>query len=153
MEPIMFARSVLAIAATSAVIAVTPANAETINFGIISTESTTNLKKQWVPFLEAMSKQTGLTVKPFFATDYAGVIEGMRFNKVQLAWFGNKSAMEAVDRAKGEVFAQTVAADGSPGYWSHIIVHTDSPFKTLDDVLKCDKKLNFGIGDPNSTSG
>ena len=27
------------------------------------------------------------------------------------------------------------------------------PFKTLDDVLKCDKSLDFGIGDPNSTSG
>ena len=39
----------------------------------------------------------------------------MRFNKVQVAWFGNKSAMEAVDRASGEVFAQMVAADGSPG--------------------------------------
>src|SRR6056297_578517 len=153
MEPIMFARSVLAIAATSAVIAVTPANAETINFGIISTESTTNLKKQWVPFLEAMSKQTGLTVKPFFATDYAGVIEGMRFNKVQVAWFGNKSAMEAVDRSNGEIFAQTVDVTGNPGYWGHILVHKDSPFQKVDDILKCDKSLNFGIGDPNSTSG
>ncbi len=149
----MFARSVLAIAATSAVIAVTPANAETINFGIISTESTTNLKKQWVPFLEAMSKQTGLTVKPFFATDYAGVIEGMRFNKVQVAWFGNKSAMEAVDRSNGEIFAQTVDVTGNPGYWGHILVHKDSPFQKVDDILKCDKSLNFGIGDPNSTSG
>lgn len=147
----MFKRSLLAIAA-SAVIAA-PAYAETINFGIISTESTTNLKKVWMPFINEMSKKTGLTIKPFFATDYAGVIEGMRFNKVQLAWFGNKSAMEAVDRSKGEVFAQTVDVSGNPGYWGHILVHKDSPFKSLDDILKCDGKLNFGIGDPNSTSG
>ena len=39
----------------------------------------------------------------------------MRFNKVHVAWFGNKSAMEAVDRASGEVFAQMVNADGTPG--------------------------------------
>jgi phosphonate transport system substrate-binding protein len=72
---------------------------------------------------------------------------------VQIAWFGNKSAMEAVDRAGGEVFAQSVDKDGNPGYWSHVIVHKDSPFKTLDDVLKCDRSIDFGIGDPNSTSG
>jgi phosphonate transport system substrate-binding protein len=30
----------------------------------------------------------------------------MRFNKVQVAWMGNKSGMEAVDRAGGEVFSQ-----------------------------------------------
>ena len=100
-----------------------------------------------------MEKGTGLKINAFFASDYAGVIEGMRFKKVQIAWFGNKSAMEAVDRAEGEVFAQTVAASGQDGYYSHIIVHKDSPFQKLDDVLKCDKSLDFGIGDPNSTSG
>lgn len=126
---------------------------DSINFGIISTESTSNLKNIWDPFLDDMRKQTGLDVKAFFASDYAGVIEAMRFNKVQVAWFGNKSAMEAVDRAEGEVFAQSVDADGNPGYWSLVIAHKDSPFNNLDDVLKCDKSLNFGIGDPNSTSG
>ncbi len=78
-----------------------------IDFGIISTESSSNLKKIWDPFLADMAKKTGLKVKAFFASDYAGVIEAMRFKKVQIAWFGNKSAMEAVDRADGEIFAQT----------------------------------------------
>src|SRR5262245_24573354 len=124
-----------------------------INCGIISTEASSNLKKIWDPFLADMEKGTGLKINAFFASDYAGVIEGMRFKKVQIAWFGNKSAMEAVDRAEGEVFAHTVAANGDAGYYSHIIVHKDSPYQNLDDVLKCDKSLDFGIGDPNSTSG
>ncbi len=124
-----------------------------INFGVISTEASVNQKKNWQPFIDAMSKATGLKIKAFYATDYAGVIEAMRFNKVHLAWFGNKSGMEAVDRANGEVFAQVVAKNGSTGYYSHIIVRADSPYNKLDDILKCDKKLNFGIGDPNSTSG
>jgi phosphonate transport system substrate-binding protein len=141
-----------ALAATLLMVA--PARAaDEINFGIISTESSANLKKIWDPFLADMQKGTGLKINAFFASDYAGVIEGMRFNKVQIAWFGNKSAMEAVDRASGEVFAQTVAASGEEGYYSHIIVHKDSPLQSLDDVLKCDKSLDFGIGDPNSTSG
>ncbi|MDQ2083617.1 phosphonate ABC transporter substrate-binding protein [Xanthobacteraceae bacterium Astr-EGSB] len=126
---------------------------EEINFGIISTEASTNLKKIWDPFLEDMAKATGHKINGFYASDYAGVIEAMRFKKVHIAWFGNKSAMEAVNRANGEIFAQSVDGDGNPGYWSHLIVHKDSPIKSLDDVLKCDKSLDFGNGDPNSTSG
>ncbi|WP_066260666.1 phosphonate ABC transporter substrate-binding protein [Hydrogenophaga flava] len=127
--------------------------AQDINFGIISTEATQNLKADWQPLIDDMAKQTGLKVTAFFAPDYAGIIEGMRFNKVQVAWLGNKSAMEAVDRANGEVFAQMVNADGTQGYYSHLIVHKDSPIKSLDDVLKNGKSLSFGNGDPNSTSG
>lgn len=132
------------------------ARAETpaeLNFGVISTEASVNQKKNWEPFLEAMSKATGLKINGFYASDYAGVIEAMRFNKVQIAWFGNKSGMEASNRANAEVFAQVVSRDGSTGYYSHIIVNKDSPYTKLDDVLKCDKTLDFGIGDPNSTSG
>lgn len=127
--------------------------AEELNFGIISTESQQNLKPKWEPLLADLSKQTGLDVKPFFATDYSGVIEGMRFGKVHLAWYGNKAAMEAVDRAGGEVFAQSVNIDGNPGYWSVILAPKDSKLATVEDLLKCDKSLNFGLGDPNSTSG
>ncbi|MEM7171103.1 MAG: phosphonate ABC transporter substrate-binding protein [Pseudomonadota bacterium] len=127
--------------------------AKEVNFGIISTESTQNLKSTWDPFLEAMTEDTGLKINAFFAPDYAGIIEGMRFDKVQVAWFGNKSAMEAVDRADGEVFAQTVDVDGNPGYWSLLITHVDSKLGSVEDVLACNKDLDFGIGDPNSTSG
>lgn len=127
--------------------------AQNINFGIISTESTQNLKADWQPLIDDMAKQTGLKVTAFFASDYAGIIEGMRFNKVQVAWLGNKSAMEAVDRANAEVFAQMVNIDGTQGYYSHLIVHKDSPIKSLDDVLKNGKSIAFGNGDPNSTSG
>ncbi len=125
-----------------------------INFGIISTESTSNLKEQWVPLMKDMEAALGMKVKPFFAPDYAGVIEAMRFGKVHVAWFGNKSGMEAVDRSGGEVFVQTSKADGSQGYYSHIITHVDNKeINKLEDMFKCDKSLNFGIGDPNSTSG
>jgi phosphonate transport system substrate-binding protein len=133
-----------------------PAKAQQIkelNFGVIPAELAQNVKKDWQPFVDDMSKALGMKVNAFFATDYAAVIEGMRFNKVQIAWFGNKSAMEAVDRANGEVFAHTVGFDGTPGYWSLLITRADSDIKTLDDVLKNGKKYVFGNGDPNSTSG
>ncbi len=142
-----------AMATATLALTVTAANAETINFGIISTESQQNLKPKWEPFLADMEKTTGLDIQPFFASDYAGVIEGMRFGKVQMAWYGNKSAMEAVDRADGEVFVQTVSVDGNPGYWSLILAPKDSKLNSVEDLLKCDQSLNFGLGDVNSTSG
>ena len=118
----LIASVALAAAVTTPVLAESP---KEINFGIIATESSQVLKQNWQPLLDDMSKQTGMKVNAFFAPDYAGVIEGMRFNKVQVAWFGNKSAMEAVDRARGEIFAKVVAMDGSPGYWSLVIAHKD----------------------------
>jgi phosphonate transport system substrate-binding protein len=124
-----------------------------LNFGIISTESSSNLKTTWTPFLDDMQKQTGLKINAFFAPDYAGIIEAMRFNKVHVAWFGNASAIQAVDRADGEVFVQTVAHDGSAGYWSLLIAHKDTPLNSLQDVLKAKGQYTFGNGDPNSTSG
>lgn len=142
--------------AATALVALTPVGAQEMkefNFGIISTESSQNLKSDWAPILDDMAKKTGMKINAFFASDYAGIIEGMRFNKVHAAWFGNKSAMEAVDRANGEVFAQMVNADGSQGYYSHLITHKDSALKSLDDVFKNGKNLSFGNGDPNSTSG
>ncbi len=147
-------KKILAITATTFALGLSlGAKAQEINFGIISTEATQNLKQDWEPLIKDMEKQTGMKVTAFFAPDYAGIIEGMRFNKVHVAWLGNKSAMEAVDRASGEVFAQMVSADGSQGYYSHLIVHKDSPINTLDDILKNGKSLSFGNGDPNSTSG
>ncbi|MEN9419354.1 MAG: Phosphate-import protein PhnD precursor [Pseudomonadota bacterium] len=129
------------------------AGAQEINFGIIATDAANVQRERWEPFFRDMEKKTGLTVKSFYAPDYAGVIEAMRFNKVQVAWYGNKAAMEAVDRANGEIFAQVRFVDGSYGYHSLLITHVDSPYRTVEDVLRNAKSISFGIGDPNSTSG
>ena len=153
----MIRRHVLAVLAATSALWFTDAQAQSagreVNFGFISTESSSNLKSAWQPLLDDMEKSTGLKIHAFFSTDYSGIIEAMRFNKVQVAWMGNKSAMEAVDRANGEIFGKIVAKDGTEGYYGLIIVNKDSPLKTLDDVMKHHASLTLGFGDPNSTSG
>lgn len=129
------------------------AGAQEINFGVIATDSASVERERWEPLFRDMEKKTGLTVKSFYAPDYAGVVEAMRFNKVQVAWYGNKAAIDAVDRSNGEVFAQILRADGTLGYYSLLITQKDSPYNNLSDVLKNSKSINFGIGDPGSTSG
>lgn len=144
-----------ALVAALALVAGTAAAADLkeLNFGIIATEKAGALKQMWQPFLDDMSKAVGVKVNGFYATDYAGIIEAQRFNKVQIAWYGNKSAIDAVDRANGEVFVQFIDLDGTPGYYSYLITHKDSGIKNLDQVLKNGKEYSFGIGDPSSTSG
>jgi phosphonate transport system substrate-binding protein len=147
------AKIILAAMAIAAAGIAKSADIKELNFGIIATEKAGALKQMWEPFLDDMSKSAGLKVNGFYATDYAGIIEAQRFNKVHIAWYGNKSAIDAVDRSNGEVFAQFVDLDGTPGYYSYLITHKDSAIKTLDQVLKSGKDFSFGIGDPSSTSG
>ncbi|MDS4022617.1 MAG: phosphonate ABC transporter substrate-binding protein [Candidatus Competibacter sp.] len=149
-------RSIKTLVATVAIVFAGLANASEIkelNFGIIATEKSGALKQMWEPFLEDMSKAVGVKINGFYATDYAGIIEAQRFDKVQIAWYGNKSAIDAVDRANGEVFAQFIDLDGTPGYYSYLITHKDSGITSLEQVLKNGKEYSFGIGDPQSTSG
>ena len=140
-----------------------PAQAQDIkelNFGIISTESQANQKPIWEPFIAAMSEQIGMPVNAFYATQYAGVIEAMRFGQVQLAWLGGKSYIEANKIADAEVFAQTVNADGTKGYFSHLIMNKNSPMLAEAKQLGGDKfviqnapDLTFAFNETNSTSG
>jgi len=146
-------KCLLAAAAIALVGVVHAAEVKELNFGIIATEKAGALKQMWEPFLDDMAKAAGVKVNGFYATDYAGIIEAQRFNKVQIAWYGNKSAIDAVDRAGGEVFVQFIDLDGTPGYYSYLITHRNSGIRSLEQVLKNGKDYSFGIGDPQSTSG
>jgi phosphonate transport system substrate-binding protein len=130
---------------------VEPAKTE-LNFSILSAESQQSAEADWRPFLNDLGKATGMTVKPFFATNYTVLIEAMRFKKTDLGWFTNQSGLEAVRRSGGEVFARSVNPSGIDGYEGVIIVRKGSGL-TLGRLLKCDRTLDFGMGDAKSTSG
>lgn len=131
-----------------------------LTFGIISTESQSNQKIVWEPFIAAMSKELGMPVKPFYVTQYSGVIEGMRFKKVDVAWFGGKSYIEAAEKSGAEAFATTIGENGEQGYYSHLITNVDNPIVQEAKAMGGDKyvvqnanNLTFAFNDPESTSG
>ncbi len=142
----------LLVALPSVVLAQAKAPVKTVNFSILATESSTSLQSFWAPIIADMEKQTGYKIKPFYGSNYTALIEAMRFKQTDLGWFSNQSGLEAVRRSGGEVFVRTFDPSGRDGYRSLIIVPAKSNL-TLDQVLKCDKSLNFGIGDAKSTSG
>ncbi len=106
----------------------------------------------WQPLLDDMQKETGLKVTAYYASNYTAVIEAMRFNQVQVGWFSALPTLEAMRRADGEVLGRITDEGGARDYESVLIVRKGSGI-TLDDVLKCGKRYNFGIGDARSTSG
>ena len=150
----MFSRFLIAVAAAAVVLggSVCAKAAEVLNFGIISTESSQNLKQLWDPFLADMEKATGFKVKAFFASDYAGSLRGCA-----------SKGRSLLDRQQGR------HPDGGPfrrfrfrpnhggGRYGRLllllVVNKESPLKSVDDVLKNAAGLRFSNGDPNSTSG
>jgi phosphonate transport system substrate-binding protein len=144
--------AVLALAACGKPTAPNVTPPKELTFSIVSTEATQTQMQEWGPFLKDMEKATGLTVKPFFGSNYSALIEAMRFKQSDLGWFTNQSGLEAVRRAGGEVFARTTHPNGHDGYQGVIVVRKGSGI-TLDRLLKCDHSLDFGMGDAKSTSG
>lgn len=129
-----------------------PAERKDIVFSILSAESQTSAEADWAPFLADMSKALGRPVTAFYGSNYTALIEAMRFKQTDLGWFTNQSGLEAVRRGNAQVFARSSNPVGPDGYEAVIIVKAGSGL-TLDRILKCDGALNFGIGDPKSTSG
>ncbi len=125
---------------------------KTITFSILSAEDQQSMAKVWQPLLDDMSKATGLTIKAYYANNYASLVEAMRFNQSQVGWFAALSALEATRRANGEVMTRVLTNGPNGSYQSVLIAKKDSGI-TLDKVLACGKKYNFGIGDAKSTSG
>jgi phosphonate transport system substrate-binding protein len=131
---------------------VTGPHPKELTFSILSAENQASMQPLWQPLLDDLSQSIGVKVKPYFATNYTSLVEAMRFGQVQMGWFSARPALEAINRADAEVLGRVVDAGGDATYKSVVIVRKGSGL-TLDDVLKCDRKLNFGIGDAESTSG
>ncbi len=137
------------------------ADPEVLIFGVLSTESQANQRPLWEPFVAAMERGIGISVKAFYVTQYAGVIEAMRFKKVDVALFGAKSYLEASRRANAEAFALMVNDKGGTGYFAKLVTHRDHPLAKeslisgdgIQYMLEHAAELTFAFNDPNSTSG
>ncbi|OAN45684.1 hypothetical protein A6A04_07425 [Paramagnetospirillum marisnigri] len=129
------------------------APAPPLRFALIATEASSEVQAKWTPVLDALACHLGRSVVAEVSADYAGAIWALRNGRAQLAWLGNKAALEAVDHAGAEVFAQHVYPSGLGGYYSTLIVRTSSSLASADDLIAQATGLTLAMGDPNSTSG
>ena len=122
---------------------------EVLRFGLIPTESGTQITDRWQPLFDHIERCLNIKVRAYTASDYAGIIEAMRFKKIEAAYFGPKSYTDAHLRANGWAIAREQRLDGSTGYYGVIITKKGSGLKTIKDL----KGKTYAFNDPNSTSG
>lgn len=120
-----------------------------INFGLIPTEGSADITARFQPLFDHIEKTLGVQVKPFVGADYAAVIVAMGSGKVDVAYFGPASYVQAAERSGAVAFAKENAVKSGLGYHSVIISKANSGIKTLADA----KGKDFAFTDPNSTSG
>ena len=114
----------------------------------IPDEAPTELQRKFKPLGDYLRRETGLAVQFTPVTDYAAVVEGLASNKIDLAWLGGFTFVQAKLRTNGGAVPIVQRAEDEK-FTSKFIVPIDSPAKTLADL----KGKNFAFGAPSSTSG
>ena len=132
------------LAATSATLAQTTA----LRVSAIPDEAPTELQRKFKPLGDYLKKETGLDVQFTPVTDYAAVVEGLASNKIDMAWLGGFTFVQAKLRTNGGAVPIVQRAEDEK-FTSKFIVPTDSPARNLADL----KGKNFAFGSPSSPSG
>jgi len=120
--------------------------------GAVPSENAASMTLKYKNFVDALSKEIGMPVEFYAATDYAGIIEAQVAGRVDLAFYGPFSYVLAKARgAKIDVVGSAVATPtAKPGYFSYGITKSSrSDITKLADFKG--KKICFV--DPSSTSG
>lgn len=124
------------------------AQPQILRVSAIPDEAPTELQRKFKPLGDYLKKETGLDVQFTPVTDYAAVVEGLANSKIDLAWLGGFTFVQAKLRTHGGVTPIVQRAEDEK-FTSKFIVPADSPAKSLADL----KGKTFAFGSPSSTSG
>ena len=126
----------------------TSAVAQTVlKVSAIPDEAPTELQRKFTPLGSYLEKEIGMKVEFIPVTDYAAVVEGLASNKLDLAWLGGFTFVQARLRTGNAIpLAQRVEDEK---FTSKFIANTASGIKGLADL----KGKNFTFGSVSSTSG
>lgn len=118
----------------------------------IPTQASDKFKEQMTKLGQQLSAETGLDVQIEIPTDYAAVVEALRFGKIDVAYLGPFTYVVANAQSGAQAFV-TQSVHGRPYYNSYAIVLKDSPIQQLTDKdLASLKGMEIALGDPASTS-
>lgn len=121
---------------------------------MVPTEDIEEMVMAFEPARQYLERELGMEIQMFKATSYTAVIEAMRADKVDIAYFGPFSYVLAADRADARAIVGGADADGKLGtYHSILITHRDSGLENIDDIKARAGELTVSFVDPASTSG
>jgi len=126
----------------------------TLKIGLIPTEDQIEILKKFGPVQEYLETELGMKIETFTATDYTSVIEAMRADKIDVAFFGPFSYVLAAEQAEAEAIITGGTETGDVAtYQSCIVTHPDSGITCIEDLLNNASETTFSFVDPASTSG
>jgi phosphonate transport system substrate-binding protein len=138
------------LAALALVAAMAAAHAQTavLRVSAIPDEAPTELQRKFKPLGEHLKQATGMDVQFTPVTDYAAVVEGLATGKIDLAWLGGFTYVQAKLRTQGGAIPIVQRAEDER-FTSRFIVPAASPVRSMSDL----KGKTFAFGSPSSTSG
>lgn len=121
------------------------------HIGVIPTQNQGEMQKAMNKLAQILEEKLGRDVEIKVYSDYNGVVEAMGYGHVDMAFFGPLTYVIAHEKSGAEAII-TQLIDGKPYYYSYLITHKDSPWNSIDDVVKHSKEIRLAFGDVNSTS-
>ncbi len=122
-----------------------------IKIGAVTVENQGATITRFKPFADYIEKKLGVKVEVFTASDYAGIVQALSAGHIHLGRMGGAAYAAGYIDSEGEIepLAMNVEPNGGKGYHSVLIVRSDSPYKSIEDL----KGKSLAWADANSTSG
>ncbi len=120
---------------------------DVLRVSAIPDESPTELQRKFEPLGAYLEQRLGMPVKFVPVTDYAAVVEALASDKVDLAWLGGFTFVQASIRSGGNALPLVQRAEDAE--FTSKFVTASEDVKTLADL----KGKSFAFGSPSSTSG
>jgi phosphonate transport system substrate-binding protein len=113
----------------------------------IPDESPTELARKAEPLVKYLEGKLGMKVEYTPVTDYAAAVETLVNKKVDMAWFGGFTFVQAHHRSNGKVIPIVQREEDEK--FRSVFITTDPMIKTLADL----KGKDVSFGSQSSTSG
>jgi len=113
----------------------------------IPDESPTELARKAAPLIKYLESRLGMKVEFTPVTDYAASVEALVNKKVDMAWFGGFTFVQANARSGGKVIPLVQREEDER--FRSVFITTDPTIKTLADL----KGKDVSFGSQSSTSG
>ena len=142
-------RAVAAIAllATSTVFSTLASAQQVLRVTAIPDESPTELARKAAPLMKYLEAKLGMKVEYTPVTDYAASVEALVNRKVDLAWFGGFTFVQANVRSGGKVVPLVQREEDEK--FKSVFITADPAIQTLADL----KGKDVSFGSQSSTSG
>jgi len=149
MHSFLRSRFLHALFACLCLVSMAPAQAQQTVFRVtaIPDESPTELARKAAPLVKYLETQLGMKVEFTPVTDYASSVEALINRKVDLAWFGGFTFVQAYSRSGGKVIP--IVQREEDERFKSVFITSDPAIKTLADL----KGKDVSFGSQSSTSG